>query len=400
MTIYAMLIAMSAFNLVLFVPVAMFAIAVLASATCRAADRPAVPETRPDVAVIVPAHQEEGGIAETIAGVRAQLRSGDRLLVVADNCSDATARLAREAGAEVIERHDETRRGKGFALDFGVRHLAARPPAIVLIVDADCTLGLDAVDRLAAEVSARQRPVQGRYLMHVPPGGGLGLQVAEFAFLVKNAVRPAGLHRLGLPCHLTGTGMAFPWPIIRDADLAHSSLVEDMKLGLDLAMAGQAVSYCEAARIDSSFPYSDKGAATQRRRWEEGHLGMIRLALSRLPGALLSRRGDAVALALDTLVPPLTLLLLLVGAAFLLTVAATLIFALPAVASWIAGANLVLLLLALAVAWSVFGRAVLPARSLVLVGPYVLRKLALYAGLALGRRSGGWIRTDRQGPER
>ena len=399
MTIYAMLIVMSAVHLAFLVPVAMFAIAVFASVTRRPADRPVLPEGRPDVAVIVPAHQEETGIGETIAGLRSQLRPGDRLLVVADNCSDATARLAREAGAEVVERHDETRRGKGFALDFGVRHLAEHPPAIVLIVDADCSLQPGAVDRLAAEVAARQRPVQGLYLMHVPPGGGLGLQVAEFAFLVKNRVRPAGMARLGLPCHLTGTGMAFPWAIIRDADLAHASLVEDMKLGLDLALDGKAVTFCEAARIDSDFPYSEAGAATQRRRWEEGHLGMIRLALSRLPGALLSRRIDAAALALDTLVPPLTLLLLLVGAAFLLTMLAALVFALPAFVWGLASVNLVLLLLALAVAWSVFGRKVLPARSLLLVVPYVLRKLGLYAGLAMGRRSGGWIRTDRQGPK-
>lgn len=400
MTIYVVLVAVLAVNLALLIPVAMFAIEILAAATRRSAGTPPVCETRPDVAVIVPAHQEEDGIGETVAGVRAQLRPGDRLLVVADNCSDATARLAREAGAEVVERHDEARRGKGYALDFGIRHLEGRPPAVVVIVDADCSLQPGAIDRLAAEVAARRGPAQGLYLMHVPPGGGLGLRVSEFAFLVKNMVRPAGLFRLGLPCHLSGAGMAFPWEIIRDADLAHAGLVEDMKLGFDLAMAGKAATYCEAARVDSYFPYSDVGAVTQRRRWVEGHLGMIGLALARLPRALMSRRADAVALALDTLVPPLTLLLLLVGAAFLLTGLATLVFALPAFVWLLASANLVLLFGALAVAWSVFGRAVLPAHSLVLVVPFVLRKLGLYAGLALGRRSGGWIRTDRQGPER
>jgi cellulose synthase/poly-beta-1,6-N-acetylglucosamine synthase-like glycosyltransferase len=399
MMIFAMLVVLLIVNLVLLVPVAVFAIEVVAATTRRRADRPAAPETRPDVAVVVPAHQEEGCIGRTIAALQSQLRAGDRLLVVADNCSDATAQLARDAGAEVVERHDDARRGKGFALDAGVRHLEAQPPAVVVIVDADCSLHPGSVDRLAAAVAASQRPVQGLYLMQVPPGAGLGLQVAEFAFLVKNRVRPAGLLRLGLPCHLTGTGMAFPWAVMREADLAHSNLVEDMKLGLDLAMAGKAPLYCEAARVDSDFPYSEAGAATQRRRWEEGHLGMIGLSLSRLPGALLSRRIDAVALALDTLVPPLTLLLLLVGAAFLSTLLATFAFGLPGAALWIAGANLGLILFALSLAWVVFGRRVLPARSLVLVVPYVLRKLGLYVGLGLGRRSGGWIRTDRQGPK-
>lgn len=58
--------------------------------------------------------------------------------MVADNCTDDTARLASAAGAEVIERHDALLRGKGYALDFGVRHLAQQPPDVVIVVDADC----------------------------------------------------------------------------------------------------------------------------------------------------------------------------------------------------------------------------------------------------------------------
>jgi cellulose synthase/poly-beta-1,6-N-acetylglucosamine synthase-like glycosyltransferase len=386
-------------NLALLVPASVFAIEVLAGATRRGHAPAALPGRRPGVAVLVPAHQEEAGIGETVTALRAQLGPADRLLVVADNCSDETAALARSAGAEVVERRDPDRRGKGYALDFGVRHLEASPPEIVLIVDADCTLAAGAIDRLAVEAVASRRPVQGCYLMAVPPGGGIGMQVAEFAFLVKNRVRPAGLHRLGLPCHLTGTGMAFPWAVLRDADLAHGSLVEDMKLGLDLAMKGTAPRYCESARIHSYFPYSQTGAATQRRRWEEGHLGLLALAFSRLPGALAARQPGSVALTLDILVPPLTLLLLFVGAAWLVTGAATLMLGLPALVWGIASANLVLLLLSLALAWHVFGRAVLPARSLVLVVPYILQKLRLYGGMALGSRSRGWVRTDRQGPK-
>ena len=114
---------------------------------------------------------------------------------------------------------------------------------------------------------------------------------------------------------------------------------------------------------------------------------------------LAARQLGSVALTLDILVPPLTLLLLLVGAAWLVTGVATLVLGLPALAWGIASANLVLLLLALVLAWHVFGRAVLPARALVLVVPYVLQKLRLYGGMALGSRSRGWVRTDRQGPK-
>ena len=78
-----------------------------------------------------------------------------RLLLVADNCSDDTAILARAAGADVIERDEPARRGKIFALGFAREALAADPPEIVLIVDADCTIDGEAMAR-ATDTTMRQ----------------------------------------------------------------------------------------------------------------------------------------------------------------------------------------------------------------------------------------------------
>jgi glycosyltransferase involved in cell wall biosynthesis len=93
--------------------------------------------TRPagiSVVVLVPAHNEEEGIGPAVAGAQSQLAPGDRVLVVADNCTHDTAQLARAAGAEVIERSDRERRGKGYALAFGVDHLEPNPPDVVLVL--------------------------------------------------------------------------------------------------------------------------------------------------------------------------------------------------------------------------------------------------------------------------
>lgn len=391
-----LLILLVVINLWLLFPVAIFAIEIFAS-LLPARDRAVASDgDRPDVAILVPAHQEESGIAATVMALRGQLRPGDRLLVVADNCTDGTAALARAAGAEVVERHDPDRRGKGYALDFGVRHLEQAPVPVVIVVDADCTLTPGSVDRLAGEVAASGRPVQGLYLMTAPPDGGLNFQVAEFAFLIKNRVRPAGLHRLGLPCHLTGSGMAFPWETIRTANLAHASLVEDMKLGLDLALSGQPPLYCGNARIDSFFPYTTAGAATQRSRWEEGHVGMIALALRSLPAAIATRSLKALALALDILVPPLTLLILLIIGVFVITAAVTWLFGLPGLALYISMASLLLFGLSAFVAWFAYGRYVLSPRALMKVVPYLFSKLKLYGSMATGGRSKGWVRTDRK----
>ena len=239
---------------------------------------------RPSITVLVPAHNEGTGIERTLAGIKTQLREDDRLLVVADNCTDDTATLAAKSGAEVVERHDPLRRGKGYALELGVRHLATKAPSTVIFIDADCQLEDGAIDELAIACAGHHRPIQALYLMRTPANSQVGQRVAEFAWRVKNGLRPEGLRALGLPCQLVGTGMAFPWDVLRSADLASGSLVEDLKLGLDLAMIGYAPLFCPAARVTSEFASLAKAAASQRERWEHGHIKLIFTSVPSLLG--------------------------------------------------------------------------------------------------------------------
>ena len=259
------------------VPSAVYAIECLVgSLPLQSRDFPRIEKgRRPTVAVLVPAHDEESGIEATLASIRRQLFDRDRLVVIADNCSDRTAELARTAGAEVIERFDRERRGKGFALDAGIRYLRTAPPDIVFLIDADCSLGPDALERLIEVIVATGKPAQSCNLMTAPESAAFTHSVAEFANVVKNSVRPLGLARLGLPCQAT-TGLAIPWLLLSQVSVASSNRVEDMKLGLDLAQLGYATQFCERAHIDSQFPSSREGTDSQRRRWEGGHLDMIR----------------------------------------------------------------------------------------------------------------------------
>jgi glycosyltransferase involved in cell wall biosynthesis len=197
--------------------------------------RPMCPKdgVRRRVAVLVPAHNESSGLLPTLASIQGQLLPGDKILVVADNCTDDTAAIATAGGADVVERKDATKHGKGYALDWGIRRLRMNPPEIVIIIDADCTLMGGAIDQLALTCATTGRPVQALDLMTAPTASQINHQVAEFAWRVKNWVRPLGLRVLKLPCQLMGTGMAFPWEIIGSADLGNGSLVEDLRLGLD-----------------------------------------------------------------------------------------------------------------------------------------------------------------------
>jgi cellulose synthase/poly-beta-1,6-N-acetylglucosamine synthase-like glycosyltransferase len=387
--------ALLAITLVLMVPVLVLLIQVLAARRPAATSLDIV-AARARVAVLMPAHNEAGGIAEALATVLPQLRAGDRVLVIADNCSDDTAAIAAACGAQVVVRTDVQRRGKGYALDHGMHELAAAPPEVVLIVDADCRVEAGSVDRLVAECTASGRPVQALYLMQSPPGAGLKTRVAEFAWAVRNEARPLGCARLGWPCQLMGTGMAFPWALIATAPLASGHIVEDMQLGLDLAAAGAPPRFCHAARVTSVFPESAEGTVAQRTRWEHGHLSMI---ASR--GVPLLLRGIArgrpalIAMALDLCVPPLASLVLMIWIA---TLGAAALFAIGGMAWPLALCVLMLALvaLAIAVAWQRVARHIISLRELLSVPGYVVAKIPIYAKLFTARQM-EWVRTKRDG---
>ena len=352
--------------------------------------------TRPALAVLMPAHNEAAGIAAPIGAVLAQLRPGDRLLVVADNCSDDTAQVAARLGAEVVERQDADRRGKGYALDHGVRHLRGDPREVVVIVDADCRVEPQALDRLAAACMEAARPVQALYLMRSPPGAGLKTRVAEFAWLLRNKVRPLGCRALGWPCQLMGTGMAFPWSMLARAQLATGHLVEDMQLGLDLAAAGTPPMFCPEALVTSEFPQADAAIAAQRTRWEHGHLGMIASrSLPMLWTALRTGRAGLAAMALDLAVPPLTALTLLLVLALL---GMALLAALGGSVGPLGAVSfaLALVVAAVAAAWSRDARDIVSPADWLAIPGYILGKLPIYAKLYTARQR-EWVRTRRRG---
>lgn len=378
--------------LVLLVPILILAIEVIASIPTRA--WPDSAADRPTLAILVPAHDEAALIGATVGAILPQLLPADRLLVVADNCGDDTAVLAQGAGAQVIVREDSTRRGKGYALDFGVRHLMADPPDIVLIVDADCRVAEGCVDRLARACAAMGRPAQALYLMRAPAGAGLTGRIAEFAWTLKNRVRPTGMRRLSLPCQLMGTGMAFPWRCIARAELASGHIVEDLKLGLDLARDGSPPFFCPEALVTSDFPASTEGFKSQRTRWEHGYLGvLLRDAPVLITRSLATRSLPLLALSLDLCVPPMALLVLLTSAVW---VAAGLIYAFTRhAAPWLlASGELALLVCCVLIAWARYGRDIISGASLALAPLYALAKIPLYARFLVARQI-DWVRSKR-----
>lgn len=355
--------------------------------------RSAIP--RPKIAVLVPAHNEEGIIESTLIALLPEVLPQDQLIVIADNCSDQTAAIARRLNVTVIERQDVARRGKGYALDFGINFLVAHPPDVVVVMDADCVAEPGTIAKIAEIATLYHRPVQATYLLKQPPVPTPKDTISMLAFRVKNLVRPAGLTRLGLPCLLTGTGMAFPWSIIKTASLASGNIVEDMNLGLDLAIAGYPPIFCSNAEVTSILPQQERAAKTQRTRWEQGHLATMVTQGPRLfTMALQKGRFDLLMLALDLLIPPLSLLVMLWLAGMILALVATVCGGVSSIPAMLLGLEGLLILVAILASWSKYSRSVLPAKMLLAIPLYLLWKIPLYFKFLI-KPEKSWVRTER-----
>ena len=345
--------------------------------------------------IVIPAHDEELIIGATLEALRHVADNWIRILVVADNCEDGTAKIATNMGVEVVERIDHARRGKGFALDFARQHLRADPPAIVVIIDADCTAAPGSIERLVAACATSGRPCQANYVQTPAPDGPPALQLSTFAFYIKNVVRQRALQRLAGRVHLLGTGMAFPWALFEQVELATANIVEDLEIGLQLANAGHPPLAVEEA-IVSSDPAAQADTLEQRRRWEGGYLASAARWVPRMVVRSLGR-GDLGGLwaAIDLLIPPLALLVTLDVAALL---AAALLHAFVGGALWpllALAAALAFAGIALTIAWAAGGSRYVTLGGLARIPVYLLWKLPLYAGLARKGSPKEWVRTRR-----
>ncbi|MGA2797339.1 MAG: glycosyltransferase family 2 protein, partial [Thermoguttaceae bacterium] len=367
-----------AISIAIFAPMAAFALECFLAILPRRL-RPAVATGRhPRTVVLIPAHNEELILEQTLRVLIPTLSAGDGVLVIADNCDDRTAEVARASGAKVVIRRDPARRGKGYVLDFAVQYLRQSPPEVVVILDADCLVSADTINILAQQALQSGRQVQALNLTdRLPPTASREI-LAMLANRFTNLIRPLGLLRVGLPCRLMGTGLAMPWPLLERVPFVGDNLVEDMQWGIDLALAGYWPLFCPEARVTSALPLQDRAFVSQRRRWEHGHLRTIVAKVPLLLASSLWRRDFRLfCLAWDLSIPPLALLAVLWSATIILSLAAGL-----AGASWrpaaILSAGGIMTALAFSGAWFVHCRRQIPFSALLTAPLYILRKLPIY----------------------
>ena len=363
----------------------------LAVLTLAGLCRPAAPRELPArgrVAVVVPAHNEEARLPRTLASLHAECRrDGDAdVIVVADNCTDATAELARRHGARVLVRADPGKRGKGYALDFAFRTLLAGDFRYFVVVDADSELDPGFLRALRCRFAAGADAVQARYTV-LNAGDSLRTRFMELALAAFNVLRPRGRSVLGLSAGLLGNGFALRREVLEALPYAAGSIVEDLEYHLVLVFHGVTVAFADDARVRGEMPSAGAGVRQQRVRWEGGRLRMLLEHAPGLVADLFRGHPRAAEPLLDLLLLPLAYHVALLGALALL----------PfdwARAIGIAGLAVIALHV---VAAAIVCR--LPLRQLLVLACapfYVAWKICLLpATLAAAARDHPWVRTAR-----
>jgi 1,2-diacylglycerol 3-beta-glucosyltransferase len=359
-----------------------------------------VPDLR--VQILVPAHNEAAGIARTVKNLAALRYPAElrRLLVIADNCTDETAALARQAGAAVLERHDVANRGKGHALAAGYGHCIGEGWCdAVVVVDADTMASENLLEECAVRFRAGDRALQADYGV-LNANESWRTRLLSVAFTLFHEVRSSARERLRLSCGLRGNGMGFRVEVLKAVPHRAFSVVEDLEYGLDLGEAGIRVAYVGSASVRGEMAPSERTSRSQRHRWEGGRRGLVRQRLGKLLKDAIRRRSALLLdLAIDLWIPPLSTVVLeaVVG-----TAVSVAVVALGWCAAWVLLPWLVvdcLLLGYVLRGWALSGVGIRGLLDLCWAPVYILWKLTLRLGRS-GRPPGEWVRTEREGNSR
>ncbi|MCS6775572.1 MAG: glycosyltransferase family 2 protein [Chloroherpetonaceae bacterium] len=364
----------------------------------------------PRFVLLIPAHNEELLLGAALDSLQ-QLdypRDACTIVVIADNCTDQTARIAREHGAIALERFDTEKIGKGYALEWAL-HFLLNPADnsvstavlhafdAVVILDADTQVSPNLLAAFARGLQAGEQVMQAHYdVLNVHESWRTRLMACALA--LAHVVKPLGRERLGLSDGLKGNGMCFSRAVVQSVPWSGESITEDIEYTLRLCRAGYRVAFLPEARVQAQMPATGAQAVSQRKRWEGGRYRLLFTVVPDLLREGLRRRSRILCdRAMELIIPPFAEMFAVPLAllAICLAVAGTCRWPWAWGLTWAWA-----VILALQAGYLIAGLWVarVPAQvafSLLYAPAYIVWKLGVYLVMALTRSAGGWKRTER-----
>lgn len=248
-------------------------------------------------AILISARNEEDVIGYLLDSINEQDYPKEQItaFVCADNCTDKTAKVAKEHGAHVYERFNQTYVGKGYALNY-MTHMIWEEFGqdafdAYIVIDADNLLMPNYVTEMNKCFSAGNPLVTGyRNTKNygdnwVAAGSGLWfLHEARQLNIVRS--------RLGLSCAVSGTGFMVAKEILKRNDgWKHYLLTEDVEFSIDCIMRGEKIAYCHSAMLFDEQPVKFKQSLRQRLRWSKGFLQIQQYYLPQIIKSIFGKGG-------------------------------------------------------------------------------------------------------------
>lgn len=227
--------------------------------------------------ILIPAHNEEAGIARTLQSCQALDYPPDKfeIVVIADNSTDRTIEIARQYGVVCLERHSEDQRGKGHALAWALQRIHDKSYDGLLVLDADCTISKNALQVFSACFLQGQEVLQANDVASNPDATAISYAVAV-GNMIENDLFYAPKSHLGLCVFLRGTGMVFSRRILEEFPWHALSAAEDVEYSLTLIRHGIRIRFLPQVCVASEFPVNSGELSIQRKRWAGGNLRLSR----------------------------------------------------------------------------------------------------------------------------
>ena len=228
---------------------------------------------------IIPAHNEENVVSNLIESLKNQNYDNDLydIYVIADNCTDRTANIARRSGAIVYERFDEEKKTKGYALDWFLQQKIKENADYdaVCVFDADNIVDKDFLKNMNKKLCQGEDVVQGYRDIKNPTDSWITAGYAIFYWTMHRFYHLAR-YNLGLSTLLNGTGFMIRFDVLKPEGWKTVTLTEDIEFSLQRIIKGKKLGWATDAIVYDEQPTSFKQSWSQRSRWTVGHIQCIK----------------------------------------------------------------------------------------------------------------------------